>query len=90
MEYKKNVQIVNNAGFHLRAVAVFVKEAEKFKADIKVKNGEIEADGKSIMGLTTLGAGKGSYIEIRANGFDAKEAIAKLAKTVGEKFGEKE
>jgi len=90
MEYKKKVQIVNNAGFHLRAVAVFVKESEKYKADIKVKNGDIEADGKSIMGLTTLGAGKGTEIDIRANGPDAKEAISKLAKLITDRFGEKE
>ncbi len=90
MEYKRKVLIVNNAGFHLRAVAVFVKEAEKFKSDIKVKNGEIEAEGKSIMGLTTLGAGKGVEIEIKANGPDAKEAITRLAKIISDKFGEKE
>jgi phosphotransferase system HPr (HPr) family protein len=90
MQYKKKVKIVNNAGFHLRAVAVFVREAEKFKADIKVKNDAIEADGKSIMGLTTLGAGKGVEIEIKAEGPDAKEAIAGLMKLINDKFGEAE
>jgi len=90
MIFSKKVKIVNNAGFHLRAVAVFVKEASKFKSDIKVKNGNIEADGKSIMGLTTLGAGKGVEIEIKADGPDAKEALARLTKIISEKFGEAE
>jgi phosphotransferase system HPr (HPr) family protein len=90
MQYRKKVKIVNNAGFHLRAVAVFVKVAEKFKADIKVKNDGIEADGKSIMGLTTLGAGKGVEIEIKAEGPDAKEAVAGLMKLIADKFGEAE
>ena len=90
MQFKKKVLIVNNAGFHLRAVAVFVKESEKFKSDIKVRNEDIEADGKSIMGLTTLGAGKGVEIEIKADGPDAKEAIVRLAKVIADKFGEAE
>jgi len=90
MEYAKKVAIVNKLGFHLRAVAVFVKEAEKYKAEIKVRNNDVEADGKSIMGLMTLVASQGSEIEIKAAGADAKEAVAKLAKIVSEKFGEKE
>jgi phosphotransferase system HPr (HPr) family protein len=90
MQYKKKVKIVNNAGFHLRAVAVFVKEAEKFKSDIKVRHDEIEAEGKSIMGLTTLGAGIGVEIEIKADGPDAKEAVARLSKLIADKFGEAE
>jgi phosphotransferase system HPr (HPr) family protein len=90
MQYKKKVKIVNKAGFHLRAVAVFVKEAEKFKSDIKVRHDEIEAEGKSIMGLTTLGAGIGVEIEIKADGPDAKEAVARLTKLIADKFGEAE
>jgi phosphocarrier protein len=90
MLYKKKVLIVNNAGFHLRAVAVFVREAEKFKADIKVRNMDIEADGKSIMGLTTLGAAKGTEIELKADGPDAREALVRLVKIVSDKFGEAE
>jgi phosphocarrier protein HPr len=90
MEYKKAVRIVNVLGFHLRAVAVFVKESEKFKCEIKVKHGEVEADGKSIMGLMTLIAPQGSEIEIRADGNDAKEAIAKLSAVIKNKFGEQE
>ncbi len=90
MQFSKKVKIINKLGFHLRAVAVFVKEAEKFKATIKVRNNDIEADGKSIMGLMTLIAGQGSEIEIKAEGPDAKEAVNSLVKIVQNKFGEAE
>lgn len=90
MEYKKAIKIVNVLGFHLRAVAVFVKESEKFKCEIKVRHGEVEADGKSIMGLMTLIAPQGSEIEIKATGNDAKECVTKLAAVIKNKFGEKE
>ena len=89
MEYSKKVEVINKLGFHLRAVAVFVKEAEKYKSNIKVRHGEIEADAKSIMGLMTLIAAYGTKIEIWASGIDAKEAVVGLAKVVDNKFGEK-
>ncbi len=90
MEYSLKVEVINKLGFHLRAVAVFVKESEKFKSSIKVINGDVEADGKSIMGLMTLIATQGSVIEIKAAGQDAKEAVGALSKIVKNKFGEKE
>ena len=73
----------------MRAAVVFVKEAEKFKSDIKVRNDEIEADGKSIMGLVMLVALEGHEIELKATGDDAKEAVAALSKLIKNRFGEK-
>ncbi|HRU38889.1 MAG TPA: HPr family phosphocarrier protein [Candidatus Goldiibacteriota bacterium] len=90
MEYKKTVKITNKLGFHMRAAAVFAIEAEKFKSVIKVRRGEIEADGKSIMGLMTLIAPQDSEVELKAEGNDAKEALEKLSKLIKNKFGEKE
>jgi len=93
MEYAKKIKVINELGFHLRAAAVFAKEAERFKSDIKVRNVTTNgpaAEGKSVMGLVTLIALKGSEVEIKASGPDAKEAVAKLAKMVQSKFGEKQ
>lgn len=90
MEYSAKVEVINKLGFHLRAVAVFVKESEKFKSSIKVINGDVEVDGKSIMGLMTLIATQGTVIEIKAEGADARETVAALTKIVKNKFGEKE
>lgn len=92
MRYSQKVTVINKLGFHLRAVAVLVKEAEKYKSTIKIKNisRDIEADGKSILGLLTLIVPQGSEIEIKAEGPDAKEAVEQLVKIVQNKFGEKE
>ncbi len=90
MQFSKKVKVINKLGFHLRAVAIFVKEAERYKSTIKVRNGDIEADGKSIMGLMTLIASEGTEIEIKAEGPDAKEAVNSLVKIVQNKFGEEE
>ncbi len=90
MEYKRKVQIKNKLGFHLRAVANFVKVSEKFDSEIKVDYKGVTADGKSIMGLMTLAVIQGSDIEITARGNDAKEALDELSKLIENKFGEKE
>lgn len=92
MRYSQKVTVINKLGFHLRAVAELVKEAEKFKSTIKIKNNnrDIEADGKSILGLLTLIVPQGCEIEIKAEGPDAKEAVEQLVKIVQNKFGEKE
>jgi len=46
-------------------------------------------NGKSIMGIMMLAAGKGSRIRIRAEGEDASAALEELGRLIGEKFGEK-
>ncbi|MEI7640106.1 MAG: HPr family phosphocarrier protein [bacterium] len=88
MKYNKKVKIINKKGFHLRAATVFVKEAEKFRSVIKVKLADIEADGKSTLGVLTLGAFLDEEIEIIAEGVDAKEAVGALVKCVQNRFGE--
>ncbi|MEK7689191.1 MAG: HPr family phosphocarrier protein, partial [Deltaproteobacteria bacterium] len=47
-----------------------------------------EVNGKSIMGVMMLAAGCGSKIIIKANGVDAKDAIAVLQALIDGKFGE--
>jgi phosphocarrier protein len=45
-------------------------------------------DGKSIMGILLLAAGRGSTITISADGSDEREAIDALAALVASGFGE--
>lgn len=70
--------IRNRLGLHARPAALFVQLANKFECDIMVRKGKQEINGKSIMGILMLAAGKGSRILIRANGQDAQNAIEEL------------
>ena len=45
-------------------------------------------DGKSIMGVLLLAAGRGTTIAISADGPDEVEAVAELARLVESGFGE--
>ena len=84
------VTIPNRLGLHARAAAKFVSLAERFGASVEVvKDGQTVA-ARSIMGLMMLGAGMGSQIELRAEGWDAKEALDALAALVEAGFNEQE
>jgi phosphocarrier protein len=80
--------IPNKRGLHARAAAKFVTLAERFSASVEVvKDGQTVA-AQSIMGLMMLGAGQGSTIELRAEGWDAKEALDALAALIEAGFDE--
>ena len=75
----QSVTIVNSLGMHARAAARFVHAASEFAARVRVARGGREVDGKSILGLLLLSAGKGTKIDISAEGPDEAEAIDALA-----------
>ncbi len=78
MLIEKKLVIKNKQGFHARPAALFVQVANRYESEVLVKKGKDEVNGKSIMGLMTLAAGKGSLIHIKVNGPDAKEAMQEL------------
>jgi len=90
MKLNEKMTIVNKLGLHLRAAAELVKVANKFKSQITIHHGIQNVNAKSLMGLMTLAAAKGTEIEFAADGEDAKDAIAALRKLLENKFGEKE
>ena len=82
MLVEKKIVINNKQGLHARPAALFVQIANKYDSDVIVKKGDQEVNGKSIMGLLTLAAEKGSVIRLKINGSDAKEAMAELEELV--------
>ena len=80
--------IQSKQGLHARPAALFVQMANRFNSEIEVTKGRTKVNGKSIMGIMTLAAGRGSQISIRATGLDAGEALSKLTKLVRSNFGE--
>ncbi len=82
------VVILNRYGLHARPAAQFVKLSNRFKAEIWVEKDGEQVNGKSIMGLMMLAAGKGSKLLITADGADAEKALKDLAELVAAKFHE--
>jgi phosphocarrier protein len=75
---KKKIQIRNPQGLHARPASVFVRIANKFESDVTVKKDGEVVNGKSIMGLLTLAANQGSWLEIEISGADAEVAMKEL------------
>src|ERR1700722_4635088 len=85
------VVIANKRGLHARAAAKFVTMAERFGASVEVvRDPEPPVSARSIMGLMMLGAGKGCTLELRAEGWDAKEALDPFAALVEGGFDERD
>jgi len=87
---QKDIEIKNKLGLHARAAAKLVHTAAKFKADIKIRKGEEEVDGKSILGILLLAAGRGSVITVKANGDDEGAAVDAIQELIDRKFDEVE
>ncbi len=90
MTQRIDVEIINRLGLHARAAAKFVTLASGFESEVRLLRDDREVNGKSIMGVMMLAAGKGTKLAIIADGADADQAIAELAKLVKSRFGEDE
>ena len=86
----RDIEIKNKLGLHARAAAKLVHTAARYKADIKIKKGDEEVDGKSILGILLLAAGRGTTIALRADGPDEREALDAIEKLIDAKFDEVE
>jgi phosphocarrier protein len=86
----RDVEIKNKLGLHARAAAKLVHTAARFKSDIKIRKGDEEVDGKSILGILLLAAGRGSVITLKADGEDEREALDAIEKLIEAKFDEVE
>ena len=86
--YKEEVVLKNETGLHARPASIFVKEASKFSSDIKVVKDGKEFNGKSIMGILSMGAGKGDILTIKAEGEDEENAVKTLVDLISNKLSE--
>ena len=85
-----SIHVINKLGMHARASAKFVSLASQFKCDITLGRNGQQANGKSIMGIMMLAAGKGSQLELHADGQDEDRALVALCELVNNRFGEHE
>ncbi len=84
----RQVVVENKLGLHARPAAMFVREANKFASEIWVEKDGEKINGKSIMGLMLLAAGRGSKLKLMANGADATQAVDALEALLKSKFNE--
>ena len=86
----KELVVQNKMGIHARPAAMVVRITNKFKAEVFVEKDEEQVNGKSIMGLMMLAAGRGEVIKLTTNGPDADKAMAAIGELITTGFGENE
>jgi phosphocarrier protein HPr len=85
---EKKVVIKNRAGIHARPAALLVQTANMFDSKIFFKKDSETINGKSIMGIITLGATYKTELSIIADGNDEQEAVEAIASLFENKFQE--
>lgn len=90
MSLEKELTIRNKMGMHARPAAQFVKRASKYQCDIWVEKDDEPVNGKSIMGLMMLAAGRGEKIKVTTEGTDAEAAMADIEGLINGGFGDVE
>ena len=85
---REQVTITNKLGLHARAAAKLVHTASAFESEIYVGTEHEEVNAKSILGILTLAATKGTPLNVRADGVDEVEAVRAIADLFADKFGE--
>lgn len=73
-----NVTLRNEEGLHARPAAMFVRAANQFASDITIVSDRDEVNGKSIIGIMSLGLYSGQEITLQAEGADEDEAVKYL------------
>ncbi|MBA6412999.1 HPr family phosphocarrier protein [Parahaliea sp. F7430] len=87
---KTQVIIVNKLGLHARAAAKFVSCASAYSSDVQLGKDDKMVDGKSIMSVMMLAAGKGSVLDLHIDGDDEEAANDALCALVSNRFEEAE
>ena len=81
--------VQNRMGIHTRPAAQIVRLANRYPdVEITVSKDEESVNGKSIMGLMMLAAGKGSKVKFLATGEDAPQMLVELEQLFTRKFDE--
>jgi phosphocarrier protein HPr len=85
------ITIINKLGLHARAAAKFVGVAGKFPCQVRIGRGvDSLVDGKSIMAVMMLAAGKGTQVHLMTAGEQEQEALDAVVELINNRFDEGE
>jgi phosphocarrier protein HPr len=85
---EKTVTVKNRAGIHARPAALIVKTANSFSSKLYIERDTMKINGKSIMGIITLGASFKTELKIIVEGTDEQEAANAIEQLFINRFEE--
>ena len=75
---EKEITIKSAQGLHARPAALFVQIANKYNSNVSISKSGEKVNGKSIMGILTLGAENGATVLVEVEGEDAESLLKEL------------
>ena len=84
------VTIVNKLGLHARAATRLVNCASAFESEVRIVRGARVINAKSIMGVLTLAASKGTELTVETEGPDQEPALQAVVDLIADRFGEEQ
>ncbi|MCL7748056.1 phosphocarrier protein HPr [Halalkalibacter alkaliphilus] len=85
---EKTFLITADTGIHARPATQLVNKAGQYSSDITLEFKGKSVNLKSIMGVMSLGVGKGAEVTVKAEGSDADEALQAIEDVIKEGLGE--
>ena len=74
----EQITVKNSQGLHARPAAMFVQIASRYNSSVTVERDGEKINGKSIMGILTLGIQPGATVTLEVKGDDASEVFGEL------------
>ena len=86
----RDLVVQNKMGIHARPAAMIVRIANTFRGEVWVEKDGEQINGKSIMGLMMLAAGKDSKLTFRSEGesADGERMLGELSDLFDRRFEE--
>ena len=85
---EKILVVQSKMGVHARPAAMIVRVTNKFKGDVYFEKDDEQVNGKSIMGLMMLAAGRGSELRVTLDGEGSEDLLRELEDLFARKFDE--
>lgn len=85
---KRRLVVQNEVGLHARPAKNLVMVLNKFASEVFIEKDGYRINAKSIIGVLTLAAGKGTTLLVIADGEDAQEALDAAEQLFADGFGE--
>jgi len=78
----KDITVQNSVGLHARPATFFVQKSNSYKSSVWVEKGDRRVNAKSLLGVLSLGIGKGTTITLISDGVDEEEALSGLVELI--------
>ena len=89
--YTKSATFTNEWGLNSRFAAYFIQKSRNCQSVISMEYGGRKVNGKSLLGILSLGVRKGAEVQVSADGPDeteAADALCEMIRNAGEFAGD--